>query len=204
MPKKQRATPVALRTKPKGRAVTKKTAGKDKNMFVNYKAMMTEMKDAKKKLDGTVTKKTAGKDKNILVDSKAMVTEMKDAKKKLDGAVTKKTAVKRLEENVNKEKEIKRANALVSETKDIENGLDKNMDECLKGIKKATQNFWMLANNPEAFESSMSGEAGLLYRNCVHFEGFVGQIEKIYQMSKRNSRNMGGMLQVSEFISTLL
>ena len=171
MPKKQRATPVALRTKPKG---------------------------------GAVTKKTVGKDKNILVDSKAMVPEMKDAKKKLDGAVTKKTAVKKLEGDVNKEKEIKKANALVSETKDIEKGLDENMDKCLEGIKKATQNFWMLANNPEAFEASMSGEAGLLHTNCVHFEGFVGQIEKIYEMSKRNSRNMGGMLQVSEFISTLV
>lgn len=120
------------------------------------------------------------------------------------GAVTKKTAVKRLEGGVNKEKDIKKANALVSETKDIEKGLDENMDKCLEGIKKATQNFWMLANNPEAFESSMLGETGLLHTNCVHFEGFVGQIEKIYEMSKRNSRNMGGMLQVSEFISTLV
>ena len=158
MPKKQRATPVALRTKPKG---------------------------------GAVNKKTAGKDKNILVDSKAMVTEMKDAEKKLEFVV-------------NKEKDMKKANEMVTEMEDIEKKLDENMDKLLTGIKKATQMLRELGDVPEDIESCRSTKASLVYCNCVQMDDFVAQCEKIYKTSKRNSCNMGRMLQMSEFISTLV
>ena len=158
MPKKQRATPVALRTKPKGGAVNKKTAVK-----------------------------RAGKDKNILVDSKALVTEMKDAEKKLD-----------------KEKDMKKANEIVTEMEDIEKKLDESIDNFLTLIKKATQMLRELGDVPEDIESCRSAKARLVYCNCVRIDDSLAQCEKIYKTSKRNSCNMGRMLQMSEFISTLV